>query len=141
MGSIYRPKYKRRDGAVAQSQVYWIKWYRNGRAFRESTDSDKESVAKKLLRQREGDVERGVPVTTQTNRVTLSELLDDVLTDYTVNGRRSLDTVTHYIEGHVRPTSARARRRRSRRPTCARTSPSGKRRARRMRPSTASSRR
>jgi integrase len=92
MGSIYQ-----RGG------VLWIKYYRNGVPMRESSGSDKEKVAKDLLRQREGDIARGVPVTPQTNRVTLSELLDDVLTDYRVNGRKSLETVTYYIDGHVRP--------------------------------------
>jgi hypothetical protein len=92
MGSIYK-----------RGAVYWIKYYRNGVPMPESADSDKESVAKKLLRDREATIDRGVPVTPQTNRVTLSELLDDVLTDYKVNGRRSLDTVTYYIEGHLRP--------------------------------------
>ena len=92
MGSLYK-----------RGNVWWVKYYRNGVPMRESADSDKESVAKKLLKGREGDIVRGVPVTPQTNRVTLSALLDDVLTDYRVNGRRSLDTITYYIEGHVRP--------------------------------------
>jgi integrase len=92
MGSIYK-----------RGAVYWIKYYRNGVPMRESAESDKEKIAKDLLRKREGDIVRGVPVTPRTNRVTLSELLDDVLTDYRVNGRRSLDTITYYIEGHVRP--------------------------------------
>lgn len=92
MGSIYK-----------RGSVLWIKYYRNGVPMRESADSDKENVAKKLLRDREGAIDRGVPVTPQTNRVTLSELLDDVLTDYRVNQRKSLETVTYYIEGHVRP--------------------------------------
>jgi integrase len=103
MGSIYRPKYKRRDGAMVQSQVYWIQWYRNGRAFRESADTDKESVAKKLLREREGDVERGVPVTPQTNRALFGELADDVLTDYKVNAKRSVKNVERSFTKHLRP--------------------------------------
>ena len=62
-----------------------------------------EKVAEKLLKSREVDIDRGIPITPKTNRVTLSALLDDVLTDYKVNGRRSLDTVTYYIDGHLRP--------------------------------------
>ncbi|HSP96837.1 MAG TPA: site-specific integrase [Candidatus Dormibacteraeota bacterium] len=92
MGSIYK-----------RGNVWWVKYYRNGVPMRESSESDKETVAKNLLKAREGDIIRGVPVTPQTNRVTLAELLDDVLTDYRVNGRRSLDTITYYIDGHVRP--------------------------------------
>ncbi len=31
MGSIYRPKYKDRNGVKKESQVWWIKYYVNGR--------------------------------------------------------------------------------------------------------------
>jgi integrase len=103
MGMIYKRKYKRKDGTIAESAVWWIKYYRNGLPMRESSESDKEGVAKSLLRTREGDIERGVPITPKTNRVVMGELLDDVLTDYRVNGKRSLDTLTNHIELHLRP--------------------------------------
>src|SRR5579862_3307762 len=76
MGMLYKRKYKRKDGTIAEASVWWIKYYRDGIPMRESTESDKESVAKNLLRQREGDISRGVPVTPQTNRATVGELLD-----------------------------------------------------------------
>jgi len=41
--------------------VWWIKYYRNGKPVRESSESTKETEAKKLLRLREGDVAKGVP--------------------------------------------------------------------------------
>jgi len=92
MGSIYQ-----------RGAVYWIKYYRDGIPMRESCKSEKESVAKKLLQLREGDVARGVPITPKMNRCTVGELLDDELNDYKANGKRSLSTVEHYIEGTVRP--------------------------------------
>jgi integrase len=92
MGSIYR-----------RGNKLWIKYYKDGVPVRESAGTDKEQIAKNLLRQREGDIARGVPVTPRTNRTTVSELLDDVVTDYKTNGRRSLETLGYYIEGHVRP--------------------------------------
>jgi integrase len=97
MGMIYKRKYKRKDGTMAEAAVWWIKYYRDGVPMRESTESDKESVAKKLLKQREGDIVRGVPVTPQTNRATFDELMADVLNDYKVNGKRSLETVTYHF--------------------------------------------
>jgi hypothetical protein len=45
-------------------------WYRNGRPMRESSETDKESEAKKLLKLRQGDIARGVPVTPRIDRVT-----------------------------------------------------------------------
>ena len=57
MGTIYRPKYKnKKTKEVKQSAVYWIKYYRNGKPYRESTKSTKEADAKRLLKRREGDV-------------------------------------------------------------------------------------
>jgi hypothetical protein len=80
MGSIYK-----------RGNVLWIKYYRNGAPIRESAETEKEKVAKDLLKKREGDVVRGVPVTPRTNRVTFDELAEDVLTDYKVNGKKSAD--------------------------------------------------
>jgi hypothetical protein len=46
--------------------VWWVKYYRNGHAIRESTGSAKESEAIRLLKIREGDIERGLPVNLKT---------------------------------------------------------------------------
>lgn len=78
-GSIYR-----------RGNVWWIKYYRNGIPMRESSESDKEGVARSLLRKHLGDIERGVPVTPQLNRCTFNELAADVLNDYRVNQRRTI---------------------------------------------------
>jgi hypothetical protein len=42
--------------------VWWVKYYRNGRPFRESSQSRKESDAINLLKLREGDIAHGLPV-------------------------------------------------------------------------------
>ena len=74
MGMIYK-----------RGNVFWIKYYRNGVPMRESTHSDKEKAAKDMLKVREGDIARGVPITPKTNRATFDELAEDVLNDYRVN--------------------------------------------------------
>jgi hypothetical protein len=48
----------------------WIKYYQHGRAVRESTGTTKETVARRLLRSREGDVEHGVPANPKMGRIT-----------------------------------------------------------------------
>jgi integrase len=98
MGMIYKRKYKRKDGTIAEAAVWWIKYYRDGVPMRESTESDKESVAKNLLKQREGDISRGVPITPQTNRATFDDLADDVLNDYKVNQRRTIKDATRRLQ-------------------------------------------
>lgn len=45
----------------------------------------------------------GKPVTAQHGRRLLGELLDDLLTDHNVNGRRSLEDLTRRVGLHMRP--------------------------------------
>lgn len=63
MGMIYKRTYKRKDGTVGETAVCYIKYYRDGIPMYESTEATKENEAKKLLKLREGDVQRGMPVT------------------------------------------------------------------------------
>lgn len=92
MGSIY----KRRS-------VFWIQYYRDGRQFRESSRSRKETDAKRLLRLREGDIERGVPVTPRIGRLTFAEATEAIITDYKVNGYKTLDDAERRIKLHLSP--------------------------------------
>jgi integrase len=92
MGSIYRQK---------QSKFWWIKYYRNGRPYRESTGSDRESDARRLLRLREGDIERGVAIAPRVGRITVEEAAADLLNDYRVNGKRSLPDLERRLRKHV----------------------------------------
>jgi hypothetical protein len=85
MGMIYRPKYRDKDGAVKESAVWWIKYYRHGKPYRESSKSEKETEAKKLLRLREGEISKGKLPGVYFERVTFNELAEDVERDYTLN--------------------------------------------------------
>jgi integrase len=92
MGSIYQ-----------RGNVWWIKYYKNGVPMRERSESDKETVAKNLLKEREGDIVRGLPVSPRTNRVTFDELAADVVTDYKVNGKKSIDDQQTRFDLHLLP--------------------------------------
>ena len=83
--------------------VWWVKYYRNGRAMRESTGSAKESEAIRLLKIREGDIERGLPVNPKLNRIRFDEAAKDLKTEYAVNGRRSADELERRIRLHLTP--------------------------------------
>jgi len=84
--------------------VYWIRYYRDGKRHEETTHSTKEGAARRLLRLREGDIERGVPVTPKIGRLTFDDAAKDLLTDYKVNGKRSLEHVTRRVDQHLKPT-------------------------------------
>jgi len=80
MGSIYK-----------RGRVYWIKYYRNGKPYRESTGSTKEADAKRLLKKREGEIAQGKLPGVYFDRVRFDELAEDFLRDYRLNGRKSLE--------------------------------------------------
>ncbi|MBZ0156102.1 MAG: site-specific integrase [Alphaproteobacteria bacterium] len=80
MGSVYK-----RGG------VWWIKYYRNGKPFYESSGSEKETEARKLLKSREGSIVDGKFHGLKVERITFDELAQDLLNDYRINARKSLD--------------------------------------------------
>jgi len=80
-----------------------MKYYQNGRARRESTGTDKEGEAKKLLATREGDVARGLPVSPRMGQIKIDELLEDTKTDYKVNGRATLKDLDGRCTNHLLP--------------------------------------
>jgi integrase len=86
-----------------RGQIWWIRYYKNGRRYEESCGSTKESDAKSLLRLREGDIERGVAITPKVGRIRFDEAARDVVNDYRTNRKRSLDDVERRIEMHLKP--------------------------------------
>jgi len=108
MGELRRPTYTTTDPKTGekvrrQSNVWWIRYYRNGRRYEESSHSDKKGVAAQLLKIREGDCAKGVPITAEIGKLRFDEAAADVVTDYKVNGKRSLRDVETRIRLHLEP--------------------------------------
>jgi len=82
MGAIYK-----------RGQIYWIKYYRAGKPYRESVHSGKETEAKRLLKLREGQVAENRFPGLRVEKIRFEELAQDLLNDYRVNGKRSIDRV------------------------------------------------
>ena len=70
--------------------VYWIKYYRNGKPYRESSGSKKESDAKRMLKLREGAIAEGKFAGLTFEKIYFDELAADFLNDYKLNKRKSL---------------------------------------------------
>ncbi len=70
--------------------VFWIKYYVNGRAIRESTRTDKETKAKRFLKEREGRAATGQPVIPRIDRVRYDDLAEDLRRHYETSGERDL---------------------------------------------------
>lgn len=99
-GSIYKRK---------ESAVYWVKYYRNGKPYRESTKETDPEKAAKFLRKRLGEIATGTFYGPKTERIKVEELAEDFLRDYRVNGKRSIGNAEarwkHYLKpffGHLR---------------------------------------
>jgi integrase len=73
-----------------RGSTYWIAFYHRGKEHRESSQSDNESVARKLLKQRIGEATQGKLIGAKQERVTFDDLAQGLLADYQINGRRSM---------------------------------------------------
>src|SRR5216683_6701690 len=69
--------------------VYWVAYYHRGKEYRESSESENESAAKKLLKKRIAEVAQGRLIGPNQERVTFDDLAQALLADYQINGRRS----------------------------------------------------
>ena len=81
MGMIYK-----------RGNVLWVKYYRHGKPFYESSKSDKIGAAKSLLKQREGEIESGTFSGLRVKKILFDELAKDLINDYKMNGRKSIDS-------------------------------------------------
>ncbi len=100
------PRRKKGEGSIylrADSPVYWIKYSRNGKVFRESTKCTDPDKAGKLLKKRLAEIITGTFVGPKTERVRVSELATDFLRDYRINERKSIDDVQARWDGHLKP--------------------------------------
>jgi integrase len=98
---------KRRGGGsiFKRGGSYWIKYYQDGEPRRESValaltkraPDVTEKDARRLLNKRLGKIANGEPIAPRAERVRVGELLDDLLTEYRVNDRRSIERATFSV--------------------------------------------
>src|SRR5262245_21319980 len=87
-----RPVKGRGLGRIYQrGRTWWVQYHFRGRLFRETTGSADQSAAVKLLKRRLGEMGRGVLVGPSVERTTFEDLAKLLISDYKVNGRKSLD--------------------------------------------------
>src|SRR5262249_24811643 len=91
-GSIYRQK---------GSENWWIQYYRNGRAYRQSAGTTKRRQAEKLLQKKLAEIANHTFIEPKADRTTVGELAEDLLRDYSINWRKSLADVKTRWERHL----------------------------------------
>jgi hypothetical protein len=85
MGYVYQPKLKdwrTRPTAEQRSAIFWMKYYVNGRAVRESTGTDDKEAAKRELKKRKGAAASGQPVMPRVDRIRYDEAAGDLRQHY-----------------------------------------------------------
>ncbi len=105
---IYRRKFAPRGmkwaeakaaGVLRESEVYWIRYQKDSRTVRESSESTRYEDAKKLLNQRRRAADRGEVIVPNANRVTVAEMAERLRADYEENGQdlRTLNSRLHHL--------------------------------------------
>ena len=95
-------KKRRVRGCIYQrGQTWWIKFSQNGVSRCESSESSDKRVAQRLLDTRLASVTTGEY--TGRTRATIAELAEDLLRDYRVNNKRSIDHVQMRWDTHLKP--------------------------------------
>src|SRR5262249_11143916 len=103
-GEIAMPKYKFGSGSIYQrGKIWWLSYYVNGEHVCESAKTKDRAEARSTLHQRLGQLAEGRYVGPRAERVLFRELADLVVTDYRVNGKKSLDLVEIRLRRHVLP--------------------------------------
>jgi hypothetical protein len=77
MGSLYK-----------RGDIWWAKYYVNGRAIRVSTETGKEKQAREFLKKHEGKAAAGEPILPRVDRVRYEEIAQDLRRHYETTGER-----------------------------------------------------
>ncbi len=92
-----------------RGSIWWIKFYKNGQAIRESSHSTDEAKARSLLKIRLGQVESGEYRGTTQSRVLVAALFDLVVEDYKISNKRSIEDLEYRVDKNLRPTLGKVR--------------------------------
>ena len=98
MGMLYRRK--KRDQATRELVVFgpwWMKYYRQGRPFYESAETEDKTEARRKLKEREGQVAQGLHQGPQIERTRFEDLVEGIRQDYAMNERKSSRRLEDYI--------------------------------------------
>src|SRR5579863_1448197 len=79
------------------SRFFWLEYFHAGRRFGESSESESEQVATKLLKKRLAETGQGKVVGPKEEKVRFEDLADAVLNEYRLKGYRSLEAAEIHI--------------------------------------------
>ncbi len=100
--SVFKPKYRKKDGLVVESESWWYDFVFAGRRYREPAKTASKTLAKEAEKKRRRELEEGFNnvATPKKERVqTLADVATPYLEDYKVKHRSA--TFAEYAIGHV----------------------------------------
>jgi len=100
-----RKRVRGMGGTYPRGRIWWIQYYHRGRSFRESSHSENEAEANKLLKRRFGEIaaHQFVP---DEEKVTFEDLAGGIVTDYKLNARNSLHATSLLTVATDAPSSS-----------------------------------
>jgi integrase len=84
-----------------RGRVWWIQYSFRGTAIRESSESEREPDAARLLKKRLGEIGRGRLAGPRVERTTFADLERMITDDYAINGRKSAERLESSLK-HLR---------------------------------------
>jgi integrase len=99
----FRRTYRARNGDVRKCETFTIRYPRDGQMLEESTGTESRREAERLLKLREGDIERGLPVSPKMGRLRFREAVLDVIADYELKGNKTTSDVQRRVRLHLLP--------------------------------------
>lgn len=93
-GRIFLPK---------GSSIWWLQYYQNGVKQRESAETSDRKEASERLKLRIAELTTGSVTGLTPKKTRISELAEDFIRDYKINGRSSLDDAETRWRLHLEP--------------------------------------
>lgn len=98
------PKYRHGSGSIYQrGKTWWMSYYCKGMRIRESSGTSDRAEARRLLQARLGQIAERRFSGPAADRVMFKDLAEMIVTDYKVNGKKSLPDLEQKIRLHLRP--------------------------------------
>ena len=86
------------DSLYKRGEIYWLKYYVNGRPRWESTGTTKRKEAERFKQEREGRIATGQPILRRADRISYEEVAQDLRQHYRTTGSRNLEEVEYRLK-------------------------------------------
>ncbi len=94
----------RGTGSLFQrGNIWWIRYYRNGKGYSETSGTDNKTRANNLLKKRLGEITAGTFVGPSAERVPVPELVADLVSEQKANGNKAVSWTERRWKLHLQP--------------------------------------